>query len=342
MAEESRQIGRQRLFSVIKILYKYSDEYHPLNTNKILDILYQSYGIKAERKSVYKDIESLKQCGMDIEHTSSTKEGYYLASRSFEVAEIRLLIDAVLSARFITPKKTKELTKKLYDELSCYQSESIEMQAFYDNRTKLDNEQIYYIVDKINSAIAAGKKISFIYHHKMIKYNKVINDIGRKFVISPYALLWAQDKYYVAGNYEKYNDTSKYRLDKMSNVEIIDEDIRSFTEVTSYKKRFDTADYINKSFMMYDGTENTIELICDMSLIETMLDRFDKKAHFINYGENKFKVCARAFVSEGLVDWLIPYCDRCYIAAPIDLRKSVTEKAKRITAYLSNTLNSKE
>lgn len=334
MAGYGGQSSKRKLFSVFEILCKYSDDEHPLKANDILNLLEKDYEITAERKSVYDDIKVLRACGFDIERTSSTQGGFYLSSRAFEVAEVRLLIDAILSAKFITPAKTKILIEKMYEQLSIYQAKEIKNQAYYDNRLKFDNEQIYYAVDAINRAIAEKRKISFVYHRKKIEDGKIVNDKGKTHIISPYALCWAQDKYYVVGNYDKYNDTTKYRLDRMEYVEILDETARPFSEVSQYETYFDIADYLNKNVMMYDGEEDTVELICEMKLLGKMIDRFGDHVNFTSLGEDKFRVRASVFISEGLENWLIPYCDSCYIAKPEYLRESVIKKAKKIAEYL--------
>ena len=334
--------SKKKMLAVLEILKKYSDENNPINSLDIISRLEKEYGIIAERKSVYSDIAALKECGVDIERVNIKREGYYFASRRFEPPEIRLLTDAVLSARFITLKKTRELIQKLSEELSVNQAKCIEKQVYYDKRVKFDNEQIYYVVDTINSAIEQGKKISFIYHHKKISYNKVVNDEGKLFVFSPYALFWEREKYYVAGNYGKYDSVSNYRLDKMERVEICEEPIRPFSEVSKYRNYFDTADYVNKSFMMYYGEEDMLELICDNKLLEIMVDRFGESVRYTNYGEGRFRIRARAYISEGLEDWIIPYCDRCYIKSPDSLREKVIEKAMAAAAFLNDSNNGKK
>lgn len=334
--------SKKKMAAVFEILKKYSDEDNPINAQEIISRLESEYGIIAERKSIYKDISALTDCGADIVRLNTKKDGYYLASRRFNLFEIRLLTDAVSNARFITEKNTEELNKKLASELSVNQSKLIHRQIYCCNTRKFDNEQIYNTVDTINSAIEQGKKISFIYHHKKIRYNTIVNDDGKSFVLSPYALFWQNDKYYVAGNYEKYDNVSNYRLDKMENVKLCDTSSRPFSEVCKYKEFFDIADYVNKSFMMYYGTEDMLELICDNKLLEIMIDRFGESVRYTNYDENRFRIRARAYISEGLEDWIIPYCDKCYIKYPESLREKVIERAKAAAAFLTDCKNGKK
>ena len=158
MAEKEVNSSKRKTFFILDILQKYSDENHPITAAEIEEKLFSLYEIKSERKSIYRDINVLKQCGYDVIKVS--QDGFCLANRNFEVAEIRLLNDAVLGARFITPKKTKELSEKLRGELSVYQAKQIETQTYFDNRVKFTNEHILYIIDTIHSAISDQKKFS--------------------------------------------------------------------------------------------------------------------------------------------------------------------------------------
>ncbi len=340
MPIKSDTSSKRKLLAVIEILNKYSDEEHPLNAGNIIERLNSEYGISAERKSLYRDIAVLRECGIDIERTESTKDGYYIAQRRFGVYEIRLLADAVLSSRFITPKKTKELIGKLSQELSVYQAEWINAMSDADNRIKFDNEQIFYAIDTVNNAIEHKKKILCTYHHRVIKRNKAVNDSGKIYLLSPYALLWQNEKYYVAANYEKYDNIANYRLDKMEGVAICDIPARPCGEVSEYKLCFDAVDYANKNFMMYNGKEDTLELICDNSMIDIIYDRFGNTVIYKRLNDNRFKIKAKAYISEGLADWLLPYCDRCYVNSPVSLRRRIAERARAISAFLSKNCES--
>ena len=171
MAERDGQSSKRKLFAVLEILKKYSDEEHPIKSFDIIDKLNSEYNLAAERKSIYRDVDVLREFGFDI--MKRGREGFYLASRRFEVAEIRMLNDAILGASFITPARTKILSSKLTQELSIYQAKQIETQTYFDNRIKFSNEQILYIVDQIHSAIAEGKKVRFKYYRKKIIHNRV-------------------------------------------------------------------------------------------------------------------------------------------------------------------------
>ncbi len=328
MSEKDGKSSKKKLFAVLEILKKYSDDEHPMKAHEIIEKLSSEYDLAAERKSIYRDVETLQDMGVDI--MKSGREGFYLAARSFEIAEIRMLNDAILGASFITPSKTKVLSHKLTQELSVHQAKQIETQMYYDNRIKFDNEQILYIVDQLHTAIAAGKKVKFKYYRKRIVNNRVRRTYTREHCISPYALIWSDDNYYLVGNYGKYDNLSHYRLDRMEQLSITDEPSRSFEEVSKYRGSFDAGDYVTHTFRMYSGEETEIDLICSNDILEKIIDKFGDGAHYMNCENDTFRVRTTGYMSEGLVDWLMMYSSRCYIKAPDELRERVIRRAAEI------------
>ncbi len=327
MAEASRM--KKRMFALLEVLKRETDEEHPLSSQEICMRL-EEKGIAAERKAVYRDIRVLNESGMEILSTKSPKVGFFLAKREFELAEVRLLMDAVMTAPFITKKKTTELLQKLGEQLSCYQAEEMLGQVCIDQRVKFSNEEIYYTIDAIHRAISEKKKIHFWYYHQMISGLRAKPNQGREFTISPYALLWSNDKYYVAGNYEKYDSVGNYRLDRMKKVTVTNEKARPFEEVSGYVGQFDAADYLRKSFNMFSGEPQYIELSCDVSLLETVLDKLDSDADFLGHGNGKFTVRSKVLASEGLEEWLMQYGDRIEVLSPQELREKMRKKAESL------------
>lgn len=316
---------------LLKTLKRDSDEEHPLSAVELSKIM-QKEGIEAERKSICRDIGVLTHYGIDILYTHSPKQGYFIAKRDFELPEVRLLMDAVVAAPFITNKKTAELTGKLCALLSCYQADSVLKQIDVEHRIKFENEQIYYMIDTINRAISDHKKISFFYHHQVIVNQKPQLDEGRQFTISPYSLLWANDKYYLAGNYDKYDKISNYRLDRMKQVALTPYDSRSFCEVSSYIEYFDTSDYLKKTFNMYNGEQERIVLRCSNRLLETIVDKFGSEIEFTCHDDNAFTVRASVYVSDGLIDWLLQYGERIIVLSPKSLKDVMIERVEAMYA----------
>ena len=334
MAENEVNSSKRKIFYVLDILRKYSDENHPITAQEIVDKLQSLYDIKAERKSIYRDINVLKSCDYDIMKIS--RDGFCLADRNFEVAEIRLLNDAILGARFITQKKTKELSQKLRRELSVYQAKQIETQTYFDNRVKFTNEHILYVIETIHTAISENKKITFGYYRKKIVNNQICRYYDRNHIISPYALIWSEDKYYLVGNYDKYDDISHYRLDRMENVTITNERSRSFEEVSEYKNSFDAGDYASKTFQMFSGTDEMIDLVGSNEILERVIDKLGENVHYMSVGKDKFRVRVRGYNSEGLIEWLMMLSNRCYVVGPESLRQKVIDRAKAVIEMQNN------
>lgn len=322
-------VTKERLLYVYDFLFKQSDERHPLSTTDLIELL-ERVGIHCNKKSIYSDIETLKSFGYDIMITDSPKRGYFLVSRTFELPEVRLLIDAVQSASFITPKKTQQLLNKLETLTSGYEAKELVNQIYIDSRIKCKNERIYYSIDCLHNAIVQKRKVTFVYVHKAINLETNSTVKERRFTVSPYALVWNNDHYYLVCNYDKYNNTMNLRIDKMKNVEILTNAARPFSDITDYKDQFNTADYVKKQFNMFTGTTEKIELVCDLSLLDTITDQFGDDAVIRIYDSNNLLVEIEADVSDGLVSWIMQYGDKIRIQAPESLLTLFKNKLLRI------------
>lgn len=319
-----------KLLSVLDILNKYTDENHPLDAVGICDILKDKYNIEAERKSIYDDISVLLDFGYDIIKTRTPKFGYFLAYRDFDTPEISLLIDAVESADFITPKKTKELVSKLEGLTSKWQADELNKRVFIDNSNKCANEEIYYTIDKINRAIKECKKITMKYIRRCLGENNRISENIRELEVSPYALVWENDHYYLVGNIDKYDNLIHMRIDRMKNVEVTKKPYRHFSRVSEYKAFFDTADYVRKSFNMFGGELKSIELKCKNSLLEQVIDRFGDKLYLRPNDDETFTFLTKANISGGLISWILQFGGDMEAVNPPELRESVKDRVENI------------
>ena len=214
---------KPRILYLKKILEERTDEEHPLSTTQLINILNDEYGISAHRTTVTKDIAALQEFGMDIVTIHSTQSKYFVASRKFELPELKLLIDAVESSKFITKKKSKTLIEKIHTMTSPGQVAKLKRNNYVVNRIKPDNEQIYYIIDAINDAINTGKQISFQYYDYTGLKKKVLKNKGEVYKLSPYKLLWCGDYYYVLGYSEKKSKVINFRVDRMELTENMEE-----------------------------------------------------------------------------------------------------------------------
>ncbi|MBQ9532036.1 MAG: WYL domain-containing protein [Eubacterium sp.] len=323
--------SKTKTLLIYKYLVDYSDENNPLSTTDLIDYLMKD-GMFCERKSIYADIAVLKSVGFDIVRTYSPKKGFFLASRKFELPEVRLLIDAVTSAGFITPNKTKRLVEKLETLVSKNQAEELVSQVYIDSETKCDNEEIYYVIDALNDAIISKKQVTFKYKRRNIDKENKKSYTEKTFTVSPYALIWEDDHYYLVCNNAKYDNFMNLRLDRMKKVEKLDDDARCVEEISEYKGSFDVADYASKMFNMFSGVNSKVELLCDLELREEIMDRFGAKIPLTAVDTDHFKTTIDAAVSDGLVSWIMTFGDKIKVIEPESLAKSVKEKAKSIAA----------
>lgn len=320
--------SKLKILYTLKILQKYSDEEHPLSSYEIIDKLL-SFGINSERKSIYTDIEMLQLAGYDIIKTKSPKSGYFLASREFEQPELSLLADAVMAANFISAKKTEDILKKLEEFISIHDAVKFRNRIFIDNNHKCENQEIYYNIDKLQKAIELHKKVEFIYtRHRVIDGNP--EEYTKTFKISPYALTWVDDNYYLIGNNEKYNNLIHLRVDRINKVNILRSVARNFEEVCEYKNFFDTADYTAKAFNMYGGEKARIELRCKNESFEQVLDRFGKNMSFLKDDKDHFRILTDSIISDGLTSWVVQFADKIEVLSPPKLRRMVVEKIDKL------------
>ena len=319
-----------KLLYIKQYLEKYSDEDNLVKADELIEML-STKGINCERKSIYADINALKSYGVDI---STEKRGYRVLARDFELPELRLLMDAVQAANFISAKKSKELINKIGTLCSKNQAKVLEKQVYIENRNKCTNEEIYYNIDLVNKAILQKKKISFTYTKRKIKENK--KEIVREekhLTVSPYALIWSNDHYYLVSNNSKYDNLMHTRIDRMKKVQLIDEPSRDFAEVSAYKSFFDSADYSGKLFNMFSGDTQKLKLRCSDNILEEMVDRFgddceiSKSAYDVS---DTFVLETSCVCSEGLVSWLMQFGSKVEVISPDSLKNDIIEKTQAI------------
>ena len=309
----------------MEIFRKYSDEEHPLTTPQIIEYL-EKYGIEAERKSIYRDIDVLIDYGFDIVKNRGNGGGFFLSSREFEVPEIKLLTDAVQAASFITAKKSRELTQKLDEMLSVYEAKKQKGYSYIDISHKCKNEEIYYTIDNLSRAIEKRVKVQLKYVRRRLNDNRTVCVDEKIITVSPYALLWQDDSYYLVCNNEKYDNLMNLRLDRMRSVALLSEPFRHFSEVSEYKESFDIADYASKSFNMFCGEPTKIKLRCERELLEQAIDRFGEDIFIYNVKDNTFDFDVNANLSDGLVSWILQFGKSVEAVAPETLREMIKNR----------------
>ena len=288
-----------KLLYLVDILNRETDEQHPLNAQQLIEKL-EAHDIKAERKSIYDDMEQLMQYGYDIVLSKSRKNGgYYMATRVFQLPELKILVDSVSASKFITKKKSRELIAKLEKFASRYEENQLQRQVYVSNRIKAENESIFYNVDEIHLAIQDNKMISFQYLAWNTGKEMMLKNDGKPYLVSPLGLLWNDENYYLIA-YENERGIRHYRVDKMKNIKKQDE-LRQ--EESGYRD-FDIAMYANTTFGMYGGKEEMVSLLFPKELSGVMIDRFGKELTFRKEDGDNYSVRVSITVSKQFFGWL--------------------------------------
>lgn len=298
-----------KLLYLMDILLRETDEENMLTVNQLIGKLEQR-GISAERKSIYDDLEYLKLFGIDIVSQKGKSYYYYVGDREFQLAELKLLVDAVQSSKFITGKKSMELIKKIEKLTSSGNAKKLHRQVFVTDRIKTVNEKIYYSVDVIHEAIAANKQIKFKYYNYNTKKEKVYRKDGAYYSESPVALTWDDENYYLITYKSKYGNYVHYRVDKMENVELIDEP-RVLSDA-----EFELTRYVKSMFSMYGGNETQITAEFSDDLIGVIIDRFGYDVPVIRGTDGYFTCKFTAAVSHQFLGWIISLGKRARILSP--------------------------
>lgn len=296
-------------------LLQNSDEEHPITVNQMIQYL-ESNGIAAERKSIYDDIEALRTFGMDIEECKRGRVfGYYVASRTFELPELKLLVDSVQSSKFITHKKTASLIKKIETLASVHSAQLLHRQVFVKNRIKTMNESIYYNVDEIHTGIAQDRKIRFRYFDYTVAKERQFRHDGAFYEVSPYALTWDDENYYLVAYDSAAGKIKHFRVDKM--VDIMAADLpRDGKEAYA---ALDMAVYSRKLFGMFSGQERRVRMRFDNRLVGAVLDRLGRDVSLIPDGETHFFVSADVVVSPQFFAWVYGFGAMAQIIGPADV-----------------------
>ena len=323
MAKSSGQ--KLKLLYLIKMLQENTDENHPMSTPDIIKYL-ENQGIHAERKSIYSDMESLADFGYDVVQVQSRLGGgYYLGSREFELPELKLLVDAVQSSRFITTKKSRELIRKLEQIAGKNDAGKLQRQVYVAGRIKTENESIYYNIDAIHRAIQENRQITFVYLDWNLQKELVPRPGGDK-CVSPWALIWRDENYYLAAYDSEAKVIKHYRVDKMLHIRMSDES----REGKEHFKKLDMADYAKKSFGMFRGKETSVKMLVNNSLAGVIIDRFGKDVMMIPEDEDHFRVNVDVHVSKQFLGWVFSLGEAVKIIGPDEVVEQMRGEARRL------------
>ncbi len=325
--ERKGENQKLKLLYIIKILWEETDDSHFLTLHEILQKLADS-GVNADRKTLYTDFEELRKFGFDIVPEKIGRNVYYhTGNRIFELPEMKMLVDAVQSTKAITDKKSSRLIKKLETLVSKYEAKQLNRQVFIAGRIKTMNESIYYNVDAIHEAIGADRQIRFKYYKWDIQKKMVFRRKGAWYRISPWALMWDDENYYLVA-YDALDGLIKhFRVDKMLNISLA-EDKREGKEQF---RQFDMVRYTRSLFGMFSGEEKMVTLDAENSIVSVLIDRFGKDISIRPVDEHHFQTTVNVSVSSQFLGWILALGGKVKITAPDEVVELMRSEIRNLS-----------
>ena len=325
MAEErTKQDKKGRLLALREYLYKYTDEQHPVSTKDLIEEM-ANQGYPGNRKTIKDDIDVLNRFGLDIITNVSRGNSFYMASREFEIPELKLLVDAVSSSRFISAARSEQLIGKLIAMASEYEKEQITPRIFTGDRIKANNPHLYYVVDMLIQAVQNKKKVRFQYGEFDADKHKVLRNDGEIYINSPYGCLWNDDFYYLVGYSEKREKVVTFRVDRIVDLEIMDEDI------VPEPAEFDMSDYAKIVIEMFDGEPQEVELLCDNELMKNVIDKFGENIKTERVSEEKFMATVNVSASKTFYAWCFRFAGKMKIVEPEGIKYEYMQMARKVS-----------
>jgi len=330
MAKKGNQ--KAKLLVLYQLLLKKGDEDAPITTPELIAAL-EREGIPAERKSIYADMEALRDLGLDVQLRKGRGGGWFVGEREFELPELKLLVDAVQSSRFISRKKSETLIRKLSGLTSERQAKQLRRQVYVDRRVKTENESVYYAIDQLHAAIAGRKLVQFRYFDYNARKEKVFRRAGEPYLVTPFGLIWSDENYYMVGLERGGTELRHYRVDRMSDLKLFSTAMAG--EVPKALADFDIAEYGQRHFHMFSGREAKVRLRCHNHFVNVMLDRFGQEAMLIPDGEDHFVLTVDAVVSPQFYGWLFGLGEGVELTAPgwaVEEYRGMLQKALMLSA----------
>ena len=316
--------SKLRLLYIEKMLND-TDEEHPLTNAEIMQILEEKYGITTHRTTIPSDIDLLIKSGMEIEIIESKPKKYYLNdyARTFTLPELKILVDSVASFKFITKNKSDELIEKIVTLGTPSSVPSLKRNLWSEGRIKQENERIYFNIEAINQAINEGKKIAFQYFQYDVKKKQKLKHDGALYKFSPYALVWNGDYYYMVGYSEKHDGIGNFRIDRIAKTpQILDDD------AVPMPQDFDIAEYTNGMLRMYNSERCDVELICDNSVMDAIIDKFGTGAKTYAFDMTSFKLEATVAINHVFFSWIFGFGGKVKIKSPIEVKQQYADMVK--------------
>ncbi len=311
--------NKNRALYIFKYLWDHTDEEHPATTADIIQYL-ASIGISTTRKTVAEDAAELQNSGFDVICNRSRQNEFFIGSRHLELAELKLLVDAVQAAKFISPKKSKELIGKVTELASPYQSDALKRSLFVDGKVKTSNESVYYAVDTLHEAIQKQKTVAFRYIEYTPQKKKAYKHGGQVYLLSPYDMVWCNDAYYVCGFSERHGKVVTFRIDRMHRPALSEQPYHPKPE------GYNISEYCRQVFSMYDGARCTVKLKCENDLMDDIIDRFGEQVQTAIFDSDHFTATVEVSVSPTFYAWIFTYGGQIEILSPVSVKQEYAEQ----------------
>ena len=301
--------GNIRVVEMLRYLYQHTDENHPATVTDITAYL-KERGIQAVRQTVYADLNALIAAGFDIVVVKSTQNQYFIGSRIFEYPELKMLVDAVAASKTISPKKSEQLIQKLCVLASEMQAAHLHQLASLSSRIKPCNEKVYYIVDRLQTAILEHRQVEFQYYEYTREKQKILKHDGYRYILDPYALEWKNDHYYLIGYSHKHQSMAHFRVDRLAGVELLETKFQPPDD-------FDAAAYTNKLVEMFAAEDATrVELLCDNELMRVIVDHYGETVPVVPFDESHFIATIEVSPSNTFYGWVFKFDGKMKIISP--------------------------
>ncbi len=317
--------SKLRVLYVAKILYEETDPDHPLTTTQILNKLQDKYGMPAHRTTIGGDVEILKKFGLGIDVYRGSQVQYNLFDRTFDLAELKLLIDTVESSKFITKEKSDALVTKLGTLTSKNYSRDIKRNLYSEGRLKKENESIYLTIEAVNEAINLKRKISFQYFQYDVRKKRHLKNNGVPYKFSPYSLVWNGDYYYMVGYSDKHKSIGSYRIDRVYRRPVILEE-----DIVPMPEDFDISEFSDGMFHMYNSERKTVQLVCANETMDAILDKFGMDVATYAYDMESFKVEVNVAVSHVFFSWVFGFGGKVRIVGPEKIKHEYTDMVNKV------------
>ncbi|QKY70561.1 YafY family protein [Lentibacillus sp. CBA3610] len=314
-----------RLLQLREILFNETDDYHDLGIDELIEKLRSVTGDATfDKRTIKRDLETLDSMDFEIVRNQGRygKIKYSHQTRLFETYQLRLINDAILSARFITTNEKEKLIKKVKTLTSTHIAKTFPEPIVFSQSANIDYERVKLNIDSVHRAISEGKVLTYQYGKFNVKKEFVYHRNGSRYHVEPYALIWQNDFYYLIGVFQDTNEIRHYRLDRIRNIAVTDE--------TFKKRAFNLQEYVDQSFHMFAGEEMRIKIRFHNSLVNVVLDRFGHDADIRELDDEHFVLSTKAKLSEGLVNWILTWGNRAKVLSPEHLQERIKNQISQM------------